>query len=204
MNRPETIPPAKLPMSAPSWTKQMRFICKWDWLPRADTSCADRVTPSQGASSSPFTKCPAPLAVFLLVTKQVQKGRGIRQTLPLFLYSSSLHLALRCSLALGGRGSASLWHCLPRPSRQSLMGWEWLTSKCLISLHSPHLDGSEEARVLVCLVFRWSFISGGRIRGSHRSTAQPWGFRHIGHGFYPALLGFPLCSGRLANRLKEG
>ena len=53
MNRPETIPPATLLLSAPRWTEQMRFICKSDWLPQTDTSCRDRTTPSQGASSSP-------------------------------------------------------------------------------------------------------------------------------------------------------
>lgn len=84
MNRPETIPPASLLLSAPRWTEQMRFICKSDWLPQADTSCGDRATPSQEASSSPFSRCPDPLAAFLLATKQVQKGRGIRRTLPLF------------------------------------------------------------------------------------------------------------------------
>lgn len=97
-------------------------------------------------------------------------------------HPSSLYLALRPRLALGGAEvlplSGIAW--------QTLMS-QWLTSKCLISLHSSHLEGSEEAGVLVCLVVRWPFISGGRIQESHRSTAQPWGFSHVGHGFYSAL-----------------
>lgn len=72
--------------------------------------------------------------------------------------------------AWGATASASLWHCSPRPSRHSPVGWEWLTSKCLISLHSSHLDCSEEAGIPVCLVFGWPFISGGRIRGNDDQT----------------------------------
>lgn len=103
MNRPETISPVKLLLSASSWIKQMHFICKWDWLPRADTSCKDRVTPSKGASSSALLQCLGALAAFLMAAKEVQKGRGIRQTSHLFPHLSSLGLAWEPTLAPEGQ-----------------------------------------------------------------------------------------------------
>lgn len=101
MNRPETIPPANLLLSAPSWTKQMRFICEGDWLPLADASCETELLPPKEHHLL-SAQCPDPLAACPLAARQVQKGGGIREALPLFSNWSSLGLVWKPSLAVGG------------------------------------------------------------------------------------------------------
>lgn len=118
MNRPEAIPPANLLLSAPSWTKQMRFICKRDWLLRADTSCRGLVTPSWEASSSPFSQCPGPWRSSRWQPKKFKRAEDKEMFL-----SSSTHPARSRSqspdwLQVGAAAPASLL-CLPGPSSQA-------------------------------------------------------------------------------------